>query len=78
MLATVHNLHWYARFMESMRESIIEGTFSAFRAEVHENYAVDPRPAPVAADPSQRSRGLRREGGRARSRGPRKGPKRNR
>ncbi|MCB9762727.1 MAG: tRNA guanosine(34) transglycosylase Tgt [Alphaproteobacteria bacterium] len=37
-LATIHNLHWFAGFMARMRQSIVDGTFEAFRAEVHEAY----------------------------------------
>ncbi|MCB9744557.1 MAG: tRNA-guanine transglycosylase, partial [Alphaproteobacteria bacterium] len=37
-LATLHNLHWFAEFMGRMRQSIIEGSFEAFRAYVHEAY----------------------------------------
>lgn len=33
-LATIHNLRWFARFMDKMRDSIQEGTFSSFREEV--------------------------------------------
>jgi queuine tRNA-ribosyltransferase len=62
VLATVHNLHWYARFMQGMRDSIVNGTFAEFRKDVHENYAVDTRPAPVAADQTERSQGLERQG----------------
>ena len=44
-LATIHNLTWYARFMAKMRQSIVEGTFEAFRADVHTHYpASDPKP----------------------------------
>ena len=44
-LATIHNLTWYARFMDRMRQSIIEGTFEQFRAGVHQVYpASDPKP----------------------------------
>ena len=74
VLATVHNLHWYARFMQGMRDSIVNGTFAEFRKDVHENYAVDTRPAPVAADQAERSQGLKREvRGRPRQGGGRKG-----
>lgn len=47
-LATLHNLHWYADFMDRMRTSIVEGRFEAFRRRVHEVYPEDPEPRPVA------------------------------
>ena len=37
-LATVHNIHWFHRFMRDMRASILEGRFEAFRKEVHVLY----------------------------------------
>ena len=44
-LATIHNLTWYARFMAQMRQSILEGSFDAFRQNVHQHYpASDPKP----------------------------------
>ncbi len=49
VLGTIHNIHWYARFMERMRQSIIDGTFADFRRWVHERYPEDTEPAPVAA-----------------------------
>ena len=80
MLATLHNLHWYARFMERMRASILQGTFSEFRAMVHERYPEkSDEPAPVAAHDGGggRPRGGRdrRPAGRGRGRG-RGGPPR--
>lgn len=41
-LATLHNLHWFAKFMGRMRASILEGTFESFRKEVHETYPEKP------------------------------------
>jgi queuine tRNA-ribosyltransferase len=49
ILATIHNLHWFARFMGDMRQSIIDGSFAAFRAHVHEIWPESTEPAPVAA-----------------------------
>ncbi|TVQ91465.1 MAG: tRNA guanosine(34) transglycosylase Tgt [Deltaproteobacteria bacterium] len=37
-LATVHNIHWFHRFMRDMRQSIIDGTFETFRKGVHQTY----------------------------------------
>ncbi len=37
-LATLHNIHWFQGFMARMRQSIVEGTFEAFRADVHAQY----------------------------------------
>ena len=37
-LATLHNLWWYAHFMEKMRASIQEGDFSSFRSWVVDLY----------------------------------------
>ena len=41
-LTTIHNLTWYARFMARMRASIVDGTFEAFRQEVHKAYPENP------------------------------------
>lgn len=45
-LTTIHNLTWFARFMGRMRESIVNGTFEAFRAEVHRRYPDKPQVEP--------------------------------
>lgn len=37
-LATIHNLTWFAKFMDNMRNSIIEGRFEEYRAWVHKVY----------------------------------------
>ena len=37
-LASVHNISWFHQFMAAMRESILDGSFDAFRARVHELY----------------------------------------
>lgn len=47
-LSTIHNIHWFASFMDRMRQSILEGRFEAFRAWVHQVYPDDPAPKPVA------------------------------
>ena len=61
-LATIHNLTWYARFMDQMRQSIIGGTFEAFRASVHERYpASDPKPVGLTQPrPGKKPKGRRR------------------
>ena len=38
VLASVHNIAWFQQFMGAMRESIVDGTFEAFRAHVRELY----------------------------------------
>ncbi|MSP54866.1 MAG: tRNA guanosine(34) transglycosylase Tgt [Myxococcales bacterium] len=47
-LATIHNLHWFATFMDRMRTSIIDGSFESFRRRVHELYPEDTSAKPVA------------------------------
>ena len=37
-LTTIHNLHWFASFMNKMRTSIVEGNFDSFRQWVHNIY----------------------------------------
>ena len=37
-LATIHNLTWFAQFMDNMRNSIIENRFEEYRKWVHEVY----------------------------------------
>jgi queuine tRNA-ribosyltransferase len=61
-LASVHNVTWSNAFMARMRQSIEDGTFEAFRREVHEQYP-DPGVAeaenedePLAESPSGRGR----------------------
>jgi len=44
-LATAHNLTWFADFMAQMRQSIVDGTFEAFRRRVRDLYP-DKREAP--------------------------------
>jgi len=48
-LSTIHNLTWFAGFMDRMRNSILEGRFADFRKEVHAIYPEDVEPKPVAA-----------------------------
>ena len=43
-LATIHNLTWFADFMDKMRLSIIQGSFSAYRDWVHKIYPENPPP----------------------------------
>jgi len=63
-LATLHNLTWFADFMARMRQSIIDGGFEAFRAEVAEAYPERAQgargSAPKASGPKQRSRKSRK------------------
>lgn len=35
-LATIHNLTWFANYMAKMRQSILDGTFPAFRRAAHD------------------------------------------
>lgn len=37
-LTTIHNLHWFAKFMAKMRRSIVDGSFDEFRQSVHDRY----------------------------------------
>lgn len=37
-LASIHNVAWFHQFMGRMRASILDGSFEAFRAHVHEVY----------------------------------------
>ncbi|MFT4975216.1 MAG: queuine tRNA-ribosyltransferase [Myxococcota bacterium] len=45
-LATIHNLTWFASYMDRMRQAIIEGRFEAFRAWVHDVYPEKTDPPP--------------------------------
>jgi queuine tRNA-ribosyltransferase len=40
-LVSVHNIAWFQQFMAKMRGSIVDGSFEAFRADVHEHYPED-------------------------------------
>lgn len=42
-LATLHNIHFFATFMDEMRQSIVEGRFEAFRKEVHATWEEKPQ-----------------------------------
>ncbi|MFZ5478455.1 MAG: tRNA guanosine(34) transglycosylase Tgt, partial [Myxococcota bacterium] len=55
-LATIHNIAWFAQFMAQMRQSIVDGTFAAFRARVAEVWPEDPEPKPVAAHPKRKGK----------------------
>jgi len=39
MLATQHNLHFYADVMREARQSIVEGTFESWRAAFVDRYS---------------------------------------
>ena len=47
-LATLHNLYFYAEFMNRMRDSILAGEFADFRKRVREVYPEDVEAKPVA------------------------------
>ena len=47
-LSTIHNVHWFASFMERMRQSILAGRFEDYRSWVHQVYPEDISPKPVA------------------------------
>jgi queuine tRNA-ribosyltransferase len=47
-LCTIHNVHWFASFMDRMRQSLVDGSFPSFRAWVHEVYPEERAPRPVA------------------------------
>jgi queuine tRNA-ribosyltransferase len=42
-LATLHNIHFFAAFMDEMRQSIVEGRFEAFRKDVHATWEEKPQ-----------------------------------
>jgi queuine tRNA-ribosyltransferase len=50
-LATIHNLTWFAEFMDNMRESIIEDRFDSYRSWVHDTY-----PEKVSKPPQKKTR----------------------
>lgn len=69
-LASIHNVHWTTRFMDRMRASILDGTFEAFRAEVHQTYPEGAPHRPEGAKPRRppkKAKG-RRHGGKPRRR----------
>jgi len=47
-LSTIHNLAWFHTFMSRMRDSIVDGSFPAFRKHVHEMYPEKTSPKPVS------------------------------
>ena len=53
-LATIHNLTWFADFMARMRVAIVEGTFDAFRDDVHRWYPDKPKGQPAARKPKKK------------------------
>jgi queuine tRNA-ribosyltransferase len=48
-LATIHNLRWFANFMNAMRNAILDGTFASFRKHVAEVWPEETEPKPVAS-----------------------------
>ncbi len=58
-LATLHNIHWFQLFMARMRTAIVEGTFEAFRADVHQQY---PKRLPAGAPGAEPKKGKGRRG----------------
>ena len=46
-LVSVHNIHWFGNYMARMRASIQDGSFEAFRADVHRHYSAEARPTPA-------------------------------
>ena len=47
-LATIHNLTFWSRFMDEVRQSIIDGRFEEVRRETHERFPASTEPKPVA------------------------------
>jgi tRNA-guanine family transglycosylase len=45
-LASIHNIHWFQNYMSNMRQSILDGTFEAFRKWVWEIYPEKPPQKP--------------------------------
>jgi queuine tRNA-ribosyltransferase len=62
-LTTLHNIHWFCDFMERMRQSILDGTFEEFRADVHKQY---PERPVVAKKPRSGGGGKKKGKGRRR------------
>lgn len=61
-LASIHNIAWFQQFTETMRQSIIDGQFAAFRAQIHETYperAPPPKKAPRKPSKSTKKNGRR-------------------
>lgn len=56
-LCTIHNLRFFAKFMDDMRNSILDGTFEAYRKKVHEVWPDEVEPKPVAAYPQAKKKG---------------------
>jgi queuine tRNA-ribosyltransferase len=54
-LASVHNIHWFHRFMRDMRQSIIEGRFAGFREEVHRVWPEQPAQPPQPPKKNRKS-----------------------
>jgi queuine tRNA-ribosyltransferase len=54
-LVSVHNVAWFHRLMGQMRQSILEGSFQAFRDLVRQTYPPDP-PEPARRRGSRRGR----------------------
>ena len=49
-LSTIHNIRFFVRFMDQMRDSILNGTFQDFRKRAHEIYPEETTgPRPVAS-----------------------------
>ena len=48
-LSTIHNIRFFIRFMDQMRDSILNGTFKDFRKRAHEIYPDETGPRPVAS-----------------------------
>lgn len=59
-LCTIHNISWFHQFMASMRTSIIEGRFEAFRKRTHEIWPERP-PANKPSSPRKSPQGKRRK-----------------
>jgi queuine tRNA-ribosyltransferase len=57
-LTTLHNIHWFCDFMGRMRQSILDGTFEDFRADVHKQYPE----RPVVAKSPKKSGGKKKGG----------------
>lgn len=65
-LASLHNIAWFQEFMAAMRQSILDGTFEAFRKRVHDIY---PEGEPEFPEGQRKPKSAGRHKGTAKQRG---------
>jgi len=59
-LASIHNIAWFHQFTDAMRQSIIEGEFSAFREKIHQAYPERSPPVKKKGSGKQKKRSSKR------------------